>query len=187
MECILSYIEFVHLQKYLIEQMKNNYDKDEIDELDQDLTELHPNIPLSEIIEKKEINIRALKIANNASSDNIDEKFLYDAKIKAYNLYNKYVRVGSEYEINVAAKLRMKLINIYDNFDNLMNLNISLKDIFLSFEGSKKEMFVLLRFSLTRWKKEASFNKIKSGSNYTTAKRNFRNVFTTYIFKKYLK
>ena len=75
-------------------------------------------------------------------------------KSKAHKLYNKYIKIGSDYEINISSSMRKKFKNILDDKNKLMqsNENTKLSDLLLLFEDAKKEMRMLLSYSHSRWK-----------------------------------
>eukprot|EP01084_Bolivina_argentea_P250932 420636_1 len=151
MEILLSCVEITCLQKYLIALLKQNgFDVTSIKELENRLLVLPENIPKSYIIEKEETVVVT------------DNKSFYDAKIKCYNLYCKYISENSEYEVNIDFRLRLKFKKIFYDLDFLLSKEIALEELFLLFEEVKKEMRPLLLFSLARFKQQASFGKIMS-------------------------
>eukprot|EP01083_Nonionella_stella_P213742 770614_1 len=87
MECLLAFIEISQYQDYLYGENIDNLDENNVQRV-----EFADNIPISEIIEAKE-NV-------NKEYNNI---FLAHAKIKAHKLYNKYVKYGAEFEINISS------------------------------------------------------------------------------------
>ena len=82
----------------------NKMDGDEISE-HLYLINFPKNIPQSEIIEPEE------QIPIDLASDH-DDVIIYDAKIKARKLYEKYIKPGSEFEINICSEEREKLCNL---------------------------------------------------------------------------
>ena len=157
MELLLSYIEMTQFQKYILDYIKENganTDKDMETEPNIELVNFPANIPLSEIIEGKEEII----IEFESDTDiNDDGGFIDNAKIKAHKLYNKYVKIGSEFEINISSAERHKLSNLLDKLDVLMSYNMNLRDLLLLFQDCKSEMKLLQTFSLTRFKNDTEF------------------------------
>ena len=143
MECLLSYIEFVQFQNYLSYHVDAN---DDILTKTKSLR-LSSRIPLSAIVQETE------KIPKGYTGD----KFLFFAKMKAHKLYEKYIKVGCEFEINISSKARCKLHSKLGNIDSLINEQdtenpMTIRDLILVFEHSKIEMLKLLTYSLTRMK-----------------------------------
>lgn len=111
------------------------------------LYDIHPDIRQSAFLEE---------VASNS-----DDELLCDAKLVANMLYKKYIEVGSELEINIAAGLRKRLRDTLSDKDKLMkNNNINLNELLLLFEKPKDEMKSLLNFSHTRFKGKAEYAKI---------------------------
>ena len=46
-------------------------------------------------------------------------------KNETYELYLKYVAMGSEFEVNVSYRTRLSMDKIFENYDKLMELEIS--------------------------------------------------------------
>eukprot|EP01084_Bolivina_argentea_P313896 543648_1 len=148
MELALSLIEIVQFQKYIQQH------SDELNVCGVSV-QLALSVPISKIIEEKE-NI----------PKEFDDKFMYNVKIKAHKIYNKYVKVGTEFEINISAEERNKISNILDNLNQLMNYNINYDDMYLIFEETKKEMLMLLSLSLERWKHQPEYTSL--AASYST-------------------
>ena len=113
MENLLSYIEFTQFQEMAMDQLEEkDNDKDSTDpELNQ-MIRLPSNIPLSAILEYKSPGA----CSNSLESPNKQQKKL-ELKIKAHYLYNKYIKVGSEFEINISGMQRDLIANMLDNLD----------------------------------------------------------------------
>ena len=154
-ECILSYIEFIQFQNYLIRQSKaNDY------EISQDalskctMLDIAADIPNSALVNQEQITQRSSK------EDNAAELELTIWRAKAHELYRKYIKVGSEHEINLAGSERSYFSDKMDDIDDFMNSDISIDDLLILFESTKKAMRILLVFSLNRWKRRPSFNQL---------------------------
>jgi len=161
---LLSFIEFNQFQQYIKELIENDtktnrgdptlfngvlngyrhYVQESMNKLE--LTQFPSNVPVSEIIEQKQ---------------NENDEFLLGAKLKARELFNKYIKIGSKFEINISSYNREALYHILENKDNLMTININYADLLLLFEPSKDEMSVLLSYSLTRFRFSADFENVK--------------------------
>ena len=113
------------------------------------------NIPPSMIVDARS----SLK-----SDVDVDEKTLNDVKKMAHLLYEKYLKIGSQFEININAPMRKGLMDILHDKDKLMNgehgRNLRLPDMIMMFEGAKQEMRLLLQYSLNRMKSTSDYKKI---------------------------
>ena len=148
MELLLSYIEITQFQQYIAEQMEPS----QLKGAGIHLIVFPSNIPQSEIIEcKEEFTIQA------ESEMDRDDIFINNAKIKSHKLYNKYIKSGSEFEVNIPSEERYKLSNMLDKLDLLLSYNMNLVDLLLLFEECKQEMKVLQTFSLSRFKNHTEF------------------------------
>lgn len=180
MENLLSYIEFTQFQEMAMDELEN---PDNADPELVSMIRLPPNIPLSAILEVKAPGF------NSRESPNRQQKKL-ELKLKAHYLYNKYIKVGSEFEINISGMQRDLIANMLDNLDDLLqNDNIRIDDIFEQFEECKMEMFALLKTSLDRYKYDASFEElvrefnISSGHIRSNSKTSFTSNATTISLK----
>ena len=78
-----------------------------------------------------------------------------DLKIMAYLLYEKYVKVGSEFEINISSVDRNKMIAVFHDLDVCLNEeSVTICDILMLFNKGRREMKKLLLSSLWRFKSE---------------------------------
>ena len=77
---------------------------------------------------------------------------MHDAKMKAYKLYHKYIKVGSEFEINIPSRERLRLNDLLNDTEKVMSWNANKEDLLVLFEDCKKEMRVLQTFALARFK-----------------------------------
>merc|ERR1712228_190425 len=170
-ECLISFIEFNQFQQYVEEHMKNgtetdqtsamfkevlndfrHYVQESIDKME--LIDFPSNVPISEIIEQKE----EMKEDANESDD---DGFMVGAKLKARKLFEKYIKIGSKFEINISSHNRGALYHVLDNEDGLMSLNMNCSDLLLLLEPSKNEMSALLGYSLTRFRFSDEFESVK--------------------------
>ena len=148
MELLLSYIEMTQFQKYIAKYMKD-HDCD-VKDIDIALPNFPDNIPMSEIIEAEE----EIVIVGDTDSD---DRFIDNAKIKAHKIYNKYIRQGSEFEVNISSAERGRLANLLHKLEVLMSYNMNLRDLMLLFEKCKMEMKLLQSFSCTRFRSDSEF------------------------------
>ena len=86
------------------------------------LCAIHPDIPQSLFLE----NIRNISSEQNGEDTQTTDELLRHAKLVAFKLYEKYIKIGSELEINISSLLRQELKNILSNEEHLMNkININ--------------------------------------------------------------
>lgn len=142
MEVLLAYIEFNQFQRYIAEQMNRNEIPTDID-----FIKFPANIPQSEIIEGKKDEIVMI-----IDTDGDEDRFISRAKIKAHKLYVKYIKSGSEFEINISSSERNNLSNLLNNLAVLLACNVNLRDLIFLFDECKEQMKLLLSFSLSRFK-----------------------------------
>lgn len=148
MECLLSFIEIKQYQNYLIENDTNNIlTEEQINnvKLENEIG-FASNIPMSEIVER--------------SFESKDADQMFSFKMKAYKLYKKYIEVDSEFEINISSSERTKFAFIA-NLSSFLKMNININDLLILFQESKKQMRLLLMYSLTRFKVTPEFEQIK--------------------------
>ena len=152
MECLVSFIEIQQFQQFLIDHIKKdkNHTSDE-DEMSQQINMMpvHPEIPQSIFLDN---------ISNQTEVD--DELILQTAKVIANKLYDKYIKIGSQLEINISSMLKKEIKSILQDPERLMELNVSLNDLLLLFEKPKNEMRLLLTYSHVRFKQKVEYSKI---------------------------
>ena len=135
MENLLAFIEFTQFQRYLTENMDVT--------VEADIIEFPSNIPLSAILEEK-----------------IDMNIVRDAKTKAFRIYQKYVAVGSEFEINVSYESREKAKSILSDLHKLLRDKRMTSDVlFKMFEDCRQEIWMLLIRSYWRFRSQPEFDE----------------------------
>ena len=158
MEVLLSIIEFQQFQDYLISMS----DSDNVDIL-QSLKQIkfYSNMVQSEIIQTTK---RSLDGLSNSDSDQKVQIQIntHSAKINAHKLYIKYIKWGSEFEINIGSIPRLQLKNQLDSLDILLETDLSINDLILLFEDAKSDQLKLLRHSLNRFRYLDEFDKVLS-------------------------
>eukprot|EP01084_Bolivina_argentea_P144088 252890_1 len=163
-ELILSYIEFYQFQEFCLNEINSvkiiihTDDKREIMDTQPHVETMHmndlKNVPKSQIVHETCSSIKF-------DLTNLHKQILADSKMKAHELYNKYIAQGSKFEINISDKMRKKLINILEDKDNLMNkININLADLVKLFEEPKNEMKMLLQYSYERFKDSEEYEEV---------------------------
>eukprot|EP01084_Bolivina_argentea_P125652 222597_1 len=143
-ELLLSFIEFTQFEKYVLNLIQNDLPSKELLRFHSEAVIKHSNVPQSNILE------------HQPSLKN-EDTILNDAKVKAQKLYDKYVRTGSEFEINLPSWMRKKITNkLGDNYVQLTDLS----DLLILFQKAKVEMKKYLGYSYTRFKQQKEFQQI---------------------------
>ena len=154
MECLLAYIELTQFQSYIIKQNKDN---DKID--DNTLKKLKiiifpSSIPMSKIVEE-DTKISKFNTLKNSA---------YEYKLKAHKLFDKYIKIGSEFEINLSYQQRnswMGMMSTTSNLWSFMHAKVDLNELLITIEQCKKTMTKLLDHSLTRFKTYDKFQEVE--------------------------
>ena len=161
MEILLSFIEFTQFQMAVTQKMdehgviiENNKNIE--------ITQFPSNIPQSAIVhtlnmerinETDDIEIQFEQNNTTNQTDSIDE-FIRNAKICAHELFKKYIREFSEFEINISAMERQKMSDLLENLEDFLASDCNLQDLLYLFEYCKGEMKMLQNSSLTRFKND---------------------------------
>ena len=150
MEVLLSYIEFSQYQQHIIKLYPDN-DKLEVDKVQ--FMDFPENMPISAIIESE---------SDLAVTTDIDIDIgLYNLKLKASKLFNRYIETGTSLEINISSTLRKDLTNLLQNKELLLNkYNLDANDLLQVFEECKVIQIEYLNFSLIRFKQQPDFQGI---------------------------
>ena len=131
-ECLLSLIEFQQFKSHLIECLK-------IDDLStkEIWFKLAESVPLSDIVHHEE------------------QTDLKSFRRRARDLYEKYVMVDSDFEINIPDKMRRQLHSLMGNESKWMDKSdISPVNLANVFDGVMMEMKKLLKYSRLRFKED---------------------------------
>lgn len=154
MECLLAYIELTQFQSYIIKQNKDN-DKINEDTLKKiKIIEFPSSIPMSKIVEEDTKISKFNTIKNSA----------YEYKLKAHKLFDKYIKIGSEFEINLSYQQRnswMGMMSTTSNLWSFMHAKVDLNELLITIEQCKKTMTGLLDHSLTRFKTYDKFQAVE--------------------------
>jgi len=151
-ECLLSFVEMVQFKQYMKKRMDSKGNSDDDDDAkddndsnngshkgslrkDSDLEMKFPSsVPLSEIV-------------FNDDGGNVS------VKAKIYKFYLKYIKVNSEFEINILDSTRKRLIDTMKDYNVWMNNNYYDEVGLLHFyDGCIDEMKILLVASFRRFK-----------------------------------
>jgi len=192
LECILAYIELMQFKSLIQSQQDQVVYAD-----DGKLT------PQSSIITRVDTggSITCEETLQFELADNIPQSTIVydendDLETKAFKLYQKYIKVGSEFEINIASSIRAQLAQRFEpsigfqrrisrniqrrisnsitvKMDNMVksntdsNNNQAVNDLLTIFDDSSMEMVRLLQFSLSRFKTKPEWIKVQ---NFKTGK-----------------
>jgi len=170
MECLLSLIEFIQFQQYILlhmQQYKNFYYKQFSNVSGMRNTVALPKgVPRSTIIDADREQLVEQYLHNESGRIvSVMEREQVRVRLIAYELYKKYVAIGSEWEINIAYETRGQLTARLHNFAQWMSAkqkSVQMWQLALLFEDSKHEMYKLLRHSFARFKRHEDFDKITS-------------------------
>ena len=143
-ECLLSLIEFEQFKARAIDELH-------VETSERPIT-FASSVPRSEIthgIQSWGTNSSLRCFAVDTSEENDNGK--RNLKACAYQLYNKYVSSGSEFEINISGQMRAKYEALLADYSKWMDTNISPKHLCGLFEEASSEMTSLLRSSCQRF------------------------------------
>jgi len=137
MENLLSYIEFTQY----MQNVKDSHEVNEEISEDINLIQFPENVPMSSIVGNQWV----LSINDKLDND----------KVRAHKIYDKYIKTGSEFEINVPWDVRKKCALKMDDLRTMTdNHTIRADDLFVVFNPCRDEVTKLLNNSLVRFKDE---------------------------------
>merc|ERR1711933_189337 len=153
MECLLSYLEMAQYRDAVFSimlDMKLVNDDEEIERLSKKLPfKLPSSVPKSSIVYSRPFK-------------NDDSRYAFGQRIKrkAILLFNKYVRVGAEFEINIASRIRRDIHDLMSNVQWFMDCNITEKELLVIFDPCCMEMVTLMQDSFRRFMRTTQFLKL---------------------------
>ena len=168
-EVIISFIEF---QQYQVFMMGIHEFSGELGTVQDDfhseykIYELNKEVPLSWIVYNSQdryvVNDKLLKELSSKLNENGQRSRNYMVQLLtvkniAYKLYMKYVKTGSEFEVNISAMARDQFEEMMDNYIEWIMLDQSIMDLLDLFQEIKLEMLMLLGFSYGRFIKSEEF------------------------------
>ena len=71
-----------------------------------------------------------------------------------YDLYHKYIKIGSQFEININHNIRSNLIGLIHNKSILLQTNMTNDELTHIFFKSCQEMYKLMGYSISRANKK---------------------------------
>ena len=111
-------------------------------------------VPTSEIL-------LAMSSISTSRGISLDQRTMHDIKKKAHLLYNKYIKCGSPFEVNVSCYTRSVLRNVLDDKDKLMkDEDVGLVDLVQMFDEVKRDMKQLLSGPFARMKTGTDWAKL---------------------------
>lgn len=132
-ECLLALIEMQQFKGHLVEHC-DAYTQD--DDVEKTWYVLASGVPLSDIVYHEE------------------GKDLKSYRRRARELYQKYIMVGSEFEVNIPAKMRRELRGICGDHNWIDNEEMTAAQVAMVFDGVMQEMRKLLKYSRLRFKSD---------------------------------
>eukprot|EP01084_Bolivina_argentea_P099121 178188_1 len=136
LECLLSLIEVSQFENYLINDEIHEIKEEIINKVNgANFIDFSESIPMSSIVE---------------STDDLDAK--------AYKIYQKYIAVGSEFELNIPGDMKQKWIRKVAV--QWGETKIDVNELMLLLEDVRREMRLLLTFSLMRFMKTIEFGSV---------------------------
>ena len=162
LECLLSYIAFTQYQDILKEYIEDDEALEKVN-----IFRFPENIPMTGVLETVHTKSEEQEIKECGDEDVDDvvdlhsELILNNAKLMAFEIYERFIKEGSEFEINISSLQRKPLINLLDDLENLMKIDITIVNLFLLFEDAKYEMWHLMQFSLQRFQGESDFKQVQ--------------------------
>ncbi len=103
---------------------------------------------------------KSIIVCPKEEEDNSKSK---DLKLKksAHKLYEKYIKVGSEFELNIISKLRNRFIASMDNFEQFEKKKMTEEDFFDLFTPIINEMYSLQGYSFIRFVTSQEFSTVR--------------------------
>lgn len=152
MECLLSFVEFSQYRETVFNHCNKRklLTANDIKSIDNLPFKLPSTVPKSSIIFARPFN-------QNESN----QEFIQKIKRKAFILFNKYICIGSEYEININYRLRREMNNLMGNLSEfLQNENIKVLELITIFDASSLEMINLIADAFRRFTTTTQFLKL---------------------------
>ena len=188
MELLLSLIELTQYKQCIHSYVfNNNKGKNENESKNEPLMEISEEdggqfnmngcvkfpdemMPKSRIVygtlEETYVELLSTKINSESQGINYDSYNLKigELKVRAYQLYKRYITIGSEHEINVSYNTRKRLIGLMHDIDSWIdndldgrNIKDALLFLFKLFDSAIDETRGLLQFSFSRLKASAAY------------------------------
>ena len=155
MESLLALIEFYQFRTYAEDKFMVK-DEDDLCEMKNVDFNFPQDLPRSDIV-FNDINVHlkdTCNIETNSDSGDDQDLIMRSFKIKAYQLYKKYVDSGGEFEINISYESRMTLEHLMTNYEKWISdeSKVSEKDMTRLYDECMLELIKLLNHSRQRFK-----------------------------------
>lgn len=151
MECLLSYVEFAQYRDAVYLEL---IDRKLLSDQDiKDLAKLPFNLPST-------VPKSSIVYGRPFDKDDSNEDFKKKIKRKAFILFNKYIKIGSEYEINIAYRLRREMTLSMGNLDEFLEKDISELELLMIFDECCAEMITLVQDAFRRFTTTTQFFKL---------------------------
>ena len=163
-ECALSLIEMIQFEQYIYKcmQVHDLLNEDGADETERCLfrrIEFPSNIPLS-----YRIYGEIVTSIDEVKFDELDaDKILVKCKDIAYQIAEKYIFNGSEYEINIRFSVRNRIKRQMKSYDDWMfNVKMDLSDLLNLYEPCCSAMYQLMTGTYDRFKSSAEYKRLQT-------------------------
>ena len=157
-ELLLCLVELSQFQMYIWQYLRKSATKNNVKSAELfGLSIAWPsNIPRSLIVYGKTQSDDELIYEN-------DLQFIPVCKMKAKQLFEKYINAYSEYEVNLPYSVRNRLTALMsDQSQWMLRKEIVLTDLIHIFDGVIEEVFLLMQDAFNRFKKTTNFHKVKA-------------------------
>eukprot|EP01084_Bolivina_argentea_P145968 255714_1 len=149
--CFVEIIQYKYAMKKRFDRINDTYVTDEMNVAIG--CPLHEIVPMSLIIKQGfEYDLSKYKHNDDPS------KLINEAKKVCLKLYNKYISVGSELEVNISYEMRNLLIDLMNSKSFFMESNINANELFCIFDKVATCMFTLMHGSFRRFRQTPQFD-----------------------------
>ena len=148
MESLLALIEFTQFKQYLVESFELDPEDKDCDIGEEIYAQFPDCVPKSDIV-----------YTNDIEHEMEDKsKLVVSFRKKAYGLYYKYVKVGSEFEINISYRMRMTLDSLMKDYEKWMSDDnyINEMDMVKMWDDPMTALIKLLNSSKHRFRYESN-------------------------------
>ena len=173
MELILSLIEMIQYKQAIYDYIFSEECSVNVEENEEQNWDISNSIDFGEMVPRSKIVYGQLseeysQVLKRFGNDDQCQEKIADFKLRGYQLFKKYVIIGSKYEINIAYLVRKRFSELMGNVDSWMenDLNENSGDdkqgllfLFKLFDQAMDETRGLLQFSFSRLKTSAAYRQ----------------------------
>ena len=173
---VLAFIELIQFQKYIDEYIKNH----------QDYIKTHHNKLYEKCIFPESIPKSIIVFGSNgyiepngyiesddgetsqeeARAARYSRRFLRQAKLKAFQLYDKYIKTDGDYKIDIEYNTKMNLDNWIENeYSWIHNNMVDIQDLLEIFQDAVQDLLEILCDSYQRFMKTNKYRKLKQSQS----------------------